>query len=109
MEYDEELAKGAQEWAEKMAASNEMEHSSGDYGENLAMHGDVEKIKTTACATDMWYEELNDPGYDFKNPGFGMGTGHFTQVVWKGSTKLGCGFANGWVCARYEPPGNYKG
>ena len=44
MEYDEELAKGAQEWAEKMAASDEMEHSTGNYGENLAMHSNAEKI-----------------------------------------------------------------
>ena len=58
-----------------------MEHSSGDYGENLAMRGggsaEVD-MRTTAAATDMWYNELNDPGYDFSAPGFGSGTGHFT-------------------------------
>ena len=42
-------------------------------------------------------------------------TGHFTQVVWKNSTKLGIGRAYGmvgqtyctWTVARYVPPGNY--
>ena len=31
------------------------------------------------------------PGYDFDNGGFSAGTGHFTQVVWKDSVKLGIG------------------
>ena len=43
--------------------------------------------------------------------------GHFTQVVWKASTKLGIGRAYGkrkgmfctWAVARYVPPGNYGG
>ena len=38
--------------------------------------------------------------------------GHFTQLVWKGSTQIGCGVAscggqNFWVC-RYSPPGNFN-
>ena len=40
--------------------------------------------------------------------------GHFTQVVWKSSTKMGVGKARsqgGWtyVVANYSPPGNYQG
>ena len=53
-----------------------------------------------AVATDNWYEEVNDPGYDFETGGYQSGTGHFTQVVWKSSTKLGMGHAvsaNGWT------------
>ena len=40
--------------------------------------------------------------------------GHFTQVLWKDSTELGCGIAKGsdnfvyGVC-NYSPPGNYIG
>ena len=58
----------------------------------------------------MWYDEIKD--YDFSNPGFGYNTGHFTQVVWKGSKTLGCGIATGkysWVVCRYGPPGNMMG
>ena len=29
-----------------------------------------------------WYNELIDPGYDFSNPGFSKGNGHFTQLIW---------------------------
>lgn len=42
-----------------------------------------------------------------------MATGHFTQVVWKSSQRLGVGigFANNGntavVVANYGPPGNY--
>lgn len=52
--------------------------------------------------------------YDFNNPGYESGTGHFTQVVWKASTELGIGRYTGkkgsWTCtyyvARYKPRGN---
>jgi hypothetical protein len=42
-----------------------------------------------------------------------MQTGHFTQLVWVGTQRLGCGVAqcadmDVWVC-RYDPPGNVQG
>ena len=57
-----------------------------------------------------------DPGYDFKSTEPG-GSGHFTQVVWKGSTELGVGRAEAmhdgllctYVVARYRPAGNFIG
>lgn len=93
-----------------MLKEDKMYHSDANgYGENLAWMGGsgVDKImRTTPEATKMWYSEIDNPGYDFENPGFTYGTGHFTQVVWKGSTKLGCGVAGGYVCCRYTPAGN---
>ena len=58
-----------------------------------------------------------EPGYNFNSGGFSGGTGHFTQVVWKGSTELGIGRAeverSGMKCAyivgRYRPAGNMMG
>jgi len=60
----------------------------------------------------MWYNEIKD--YNFQKPGFGMNTGHFTQVVWKGTTEGGWGIAtnaqgNCYVVGNYSPPGNYEG
>ena len=64
-------------------------------------------------------KELKD--YNFNKPGFDMKTGHFTQVVWKNTTKVGFGYGiakekyQGWdmiktiVVANYGPPGNYMG
>lgn len=59
----------------------------------------------------MWYDEVQK--YDYNKPGFSAETGHFTQVVWKNSNKLGFGYANvnGYTAsvALYSPPGNYQG
>jgi len=38
----------------------------------------ADDMRDSDDATMMWYDELNDPGYDYNNHGFGMGTGHFT-------------------------------
>lgn len=55
-----------------------------------------------------------NPGYSFGFGGSSGGTGHFTQVVWKGSTVLGIGRAEvqqsgmkcGYIVGRYKPRGN---
>ncbi len=51
--------------------------------------------------------------YDWKHGGFSMDTGHFTQVVWRGTAEVGCGTMtcggmDVWVC-NYDPPGNMEG
>jgi hypothetical protein len=38
--------------------------------------------------------------------------GHYTQVVWRTTTEIGCGMATGsngndFLVCRYNPPGNY--
>jgi glioma pathogenesis-related protein 2 len=62
-----------------------------------------------------WYNEVKK--YNYNNPVFQKETGHFTQVVWKSSTKLGMGLAAGkhgrsnahYCVAEYRPYGNYAG
>ncbi|VDN38391.1 unnamed protein product [Dibothriocephalus latus] len=62
-------------------------------------------------ATYAWYNEgLN---YDFNENG-DQGFGHFTQIVWRGTEKVGFGMARSkdkkslYIVARYFPPGNYQ-
>jgi len=65
------------------------------------------------------YGEVCNPGYTFNPPpsGIGGGWGHFTQVVWKESVKLGIGMAEGQIngdkciftVGRYREAGNYGG
>jgi len=109
MTWDEGLARDSEQWAMKLARENGLRHSRGSYGENLyAAWG-----QTASCAQAIlsWYNEIKY--YDFNRGGFSSRTGHFTQVVWKGSTKLGVGIATRGrmvvVVARYSPAGNFRG
>jgi uncharacterized protein YkwD len=104
------LAQVAQRWANTLRDHDcAFEHSQGKYGENLA--AGTTGYMDPAAVVAMWYGEIKD--YNFNSPGFSMNTGHFTQVVWKGTTQLGCGMAqckgmDVWVC-EYDPPGNWEG
>lgn len=75
-----------------MATTEVFAHDAGDYGENLAWNWSSKGPSPVPAATPVqnWYNEIKD--FNFNNPdGNNIGkVGHFTQVVWKGSTKLGC-------------------
>ena len=108
-----DLCNIAQKYAETLARTGNFAHSGDSYngnpmGENLfACYG----MKITGkTMTDDWYNEIND--YNFNRPGFTSGTGHFTQVVWKGSKQVGFGYAQArdgyyYGVANYYPAGNY--
>ncbi len=117
---DNQLNSGAQQWANRLASTQKFEHSgTKGQGENLYVYGTSGKLPTITeeanKAVDDWYNEIKK--YNFNNPGFSGATGHFTQVVWKSTTRLGCGIASGrfqgfngrYVVCRYTPPGNYLG
>lgn len=99
------LAAAAQKWANGCSLT----HSGGGYGENLwwGTAGAFSPQNVVAS----WYNEI--AAYNFSAPDFSPQTGHFTQVVWKGSKELGCGRAlcqgkDSWVCL-YSPAGNVLG
>ncbi|KAG2487250.1 hypothetical protein HYH03_014092 [Edaphochlamys debaryana] len=67
---------------------------------------------SAADAVDGFYNEVEY--YDFSRPRFAKATGHFTQVVWRGTQRLGIGEAitpsgRPVHVFRYYPPGNYDG
>merc|ERR1712032_661278 len=109
-----ELNALAQEWAEHLIATGTFEHRPNNKnGENIYMSGGKAAQEQAQGAVDSWYSEIKD--YTFgKEPSMGGPvTGHFTQVVWKGSTEVGVGVAQEGskvvVVANYSPPGNYGG
>lgn len=105
--WSAEIASVAQGWADHLASGGcDLEHSSGDLGENLA--GGTKGAIGASRSVELWYGER--PNYA---GGFSMNSGHFSQLVWKGSARLGCGVASCsdkdvYVC-NYDPPGNVEG
>ncbi|MDY0042555.1 MAG: CAP domain-containing protein [Desulforhabdus sp.] len=104
--WSDTIAANAQDWANSCPSG----HSSTGYGENMAA-GSYGYALTPQNVVDLWYAE--EPLYDYNNPGYSPDTGHFTQVVWKSTTQIGCGCKTGctggyWsVCVcQYNPRGN---
>ncbi|PRQ70202.1 CAP domain-containing protein [Rhodotorula toruloides] len=63
----------------------------GKYGENLAANaGQGTGVAAALAGIQLWEDEA--PDYDPANPTYS----HFTQMVWKSATKLGCALQ---VCA----------
>lgn len=117
LEWDEGLAKAASAWAKQLGDNGTFEHSTraerGDTGENL-WTGTSGGFTGTAMA-EGWASEKADFRYGpyptRSKPGAAIG--HYTQMIWSGSTKIGCALATGHrmdvlVC-RYGPAGNVLG
>lgn len=112
--WSPELAKQAQAWAERC----EFDHSKTDLGENLSARTDAGDPESTVAA---WAAEGADFDYGRNRCASGKVCGHYTQVVWRDSTQIGCGTAqcpaggpfgdSPWVMAvcQYSPAGNWKG
>lgn len=114
--WSPELADKAQNWANKLALKNQgeewfLEHSGP--GENLAggyVTGDAPEIRVLSG----WGGEKENFDFPSKKCLELLKCGHYSQIVWRNSTKVGCGVAeieNGkyiLVC-NYDPPGNYNG
>ncbi|XP_011794906.1 PREDICTED: golgi-associated plant pathogenesis-related protein 1 [Colobus angolensis palliatus] len=104
------LNREAQQYSEALASTRILKHSPessrGQCGENLAWASYDQTGKEVA---DRWYSEIKN--YNFQQPGFTSGTGHFTAMVWKNTKKMGVGKASAsdgssFVVARYFPAGN---
>jgi len=111
--WSDTVASTAQAYADVLASKGVMEHDMDTpYGENLAI---ATYNLSYTDATNEWYKEKADYTYGDE---FSTATGHYTQIIWKDTTEIGCGsaiiqtgsFENGVVVVcRYNPTGNYIG
>ncbi|XOF33116.1 MAG: CAP domain-containing protein [Candidatus Electrothrix sp. YB6] len=122
LRWSDKLARSAQKWADRLAGNNcTLQHSiSREYGENLYHAGPVTLSDGSAAVrkiaaqdvVDFWGSEITH--YDYASNSCHGVCGHYTQVVWKSTTEVGCGAAfcgnkgQIWVC-RYTPAGNMAG
>jgi len=119
--WNDTLATDARTYAEHLATTGKSDHPSAEWvaahpmspeGENIA--GRYGTPSTVSMAQEMqgWIAEKNVfqglPSATGDNA-----VGHYTQMIWKSTTQVGCATATGnnydvLVC-RYIPPGNVIG
>ncbi len=114
------LAKFAQQWADRLAKSGELEHRprSGTwtqkYGENLAIDA------TVLGGAESWYSEKADyrKGTRIPQDTSDFRAGHYTQMVWRKTREIGAGKATARqgefqgqtiLVTNYDPAGNQYG
>merc|ERR1711931_255585 len=117
IKWDEELAAKAQDWANTCPSG----HSHNGLGENIYWSwssGDIKANGLGAAASEAWANERHDVGsIDELSPSyvFKSGTGHWTQMIWAETDKVGCGAVKSldgsWnkatVVCNYSPAGNF--
>ncbi len=122
--WSDELASIAQRHADELAdAGCRLVHSSNGFGENLAWYAGrtatpEEVVRAWAsereCYTFGTFMGTDDCTSACDDSG---GCGHYTQLVWRNTSLVGCGVADCgegfgheevWVC-NYDPPGNFVG
>ncbi|WP_300974417.1 CAP domain-containing protein [Sphingomonas sp. LHG3406-1] len=119
LQWDEGLAQSAASYGPRLAALGRLVHSPREdrpgQRENLAM--DLDWRGTPESMATMWVDEksLFVPGTfpEVTRTGRWEDVAHYTQMIWKGTTHVGCAIHDekGWryLICRYSPPGNRDG
>ena len=116
LQWSQTLTNSAQQWADRLAATNTFQHSSNlqGVGENL-WRGTAGAFTTTQMV-DSWGSEQQffTPGVfpNVSTTGNWSAVGHYTQTIWRNTTDVGCAVATAsgndiFVC-HYSPAGNVR-
>jgi uncharacterized protein YkwD len=116
--WSNELASGAQTWAQNLATTGEFAHDPNrpdGVGENIAGFNPSMGVSAPGEGQSLWVDEKQNWQGGVLTPENWYPTGHYTQMVWKDTQEVGCGTASGdghpfsiLVC-RYNPNGNFMG
>ncbi|XP_073107401.1 pathogenesis-related protein PRB1-3-like [Elaeis guineensis] len=110
--WNDSVAAYAQDYANQRSGDCQLVHSDGSYGENL--FGGSGADYTAADAVNLWMSEKQYHDYNSNMCADVQVCGHYTQVVWRDSTNIGCARVvcdNGgiFITCNYYPPGNFVG
>ena len=130
LKWSDKLADYSQEWADHLGRGNscQMYHRSGSppFGENLYIstatvwtrdNKEVRREKNRVTIKNVvkaWADEEQWYNYKSNSCQPGQQCGHYTQIVWRDTTEVGCAVkfcgdqSQNWVCS-YNPPGNFTG
>ena len=111
--WDDAVAGVAQNWSDQIAASGSFGHRpDNQYGENIFMG--TSGAYSAQDVVDDWGSEVSNYDIPSLTCAADATCGHFTQLVWATTARIGCGKSTGpdgndyWVC-NYDPPGNMQG
>lgn len=116
LKWSDDLASHAQKWADYLASlgGEELKHSE-DTGEGENLWRGTSGDYTNTQMVDKWGKEKENfvEGTFPDVSSTGKKVGHYTQIVWRNTKKVGCAIASAGgydilVC-RYSPQGNIKG
>lgn len=117
--WSDSLAADAQAWADHLADIDQMVHAGSDTnpneGENLAAGSSGGY--TDGQLAQLWADEksyfVEGTFPDVSSDGNWASVGHYTQMIWRNTTEVGCGRASSsgmdYLVCRYNPSGNYMG
>ncbi|KAJ1287631.1 hypothetical protein BS78_02G025300 [Paspalum vaginatum] len=118
--WDDTVAAYAESYAAQRQGDCAGMHSGGGpnhYGENLYW-GPAGKDWSASDAVDLWVAEKQYYDHDTNTctaPSGPLGCGHYTQVVWRDTTAIGCARvvcdnnAGVFIICNYNPAGNVNG
>jgi len=119
LEWSQELAQQAQEWAVHLAGERRMYHSTreqrNDTGENLwagsAGYYGADAMIAAFVDERQYYRHETFP--NVSTTGRWSDVGHYTQIVWRETREVGCAVARNdefdFLVCRYWPSGNIIG
>lgn len=117
LRWSDDLAASALVWAEHLANDvHALKHSGAlAKGENIAMWTAGRASLTQLV--DLWGAEKHyfiEASFPYvSTTGNWRTVAHYTQMVWRGTTEVGCGLATGggndYLVCQYSPQGNFMG